>query len=119
MSIIKLLCRYQKDSSDKDSKAIEEELKIQEVIQGDKFDKDIEREKLVKAKGSYEYGPMVLNLKDVCMANSVDEEHTVLRFYNGVAYTFKISFDIYEAAYQAMTGLIVHDFTEPDVKLQK
>lgn len=112
-SIVKFLCRYQKDAVDKQSKEIEEELKVQELIQGDKFDKDSERDKLIKNSNAFDYGPMILNLKDVCHANHVDEIHTCLRFYNGQAYTYKIPFTEYEIVYQTLQGIVVNDFTAP------
>jgi hypothetical protein len=114
MSIVKFLCRYAKDSTDKASKAIEDELKVQEIIQGDKFDKEAEFAKLMTDKGNWDYGPMAINLKDIMIANQVDDEHTCVRFYNGVTYVFKVNFDMYEALYQALIGQIVHDFTAPE-----
>ena len=48
MPLIKVLARFQKESTDKLSKKINIELETQEIILGDKFNKDLERVNLEK-----------------------------------------------------------------------
>lgn len=114
MSVVKLLCRYQKSATDPHAKEIEQELDTLELIRGDKFNREEEREKLVQTSQNFDYGSFCFNLKDVQTFNHVDEIHTCIRFYNATAYTFKIKFQIFEALYTTLLGVMINDFTETD-----
>lgn len=103
--IIQLLCRYPRELNKKELELVEEELQVKSVI-NDNFDKEEERIKAIENLGfsKYEYGPFVLNLKDISNFNSVDEQHTCVRLYGGIAYVFKIGFEDFKELYQVCTG---------------
>lgn len=111
---IELLCKFIKDPSTESLEAIEQELQVQALIKGDDFDIEAEREKLLlNDSGNFEYAPMVIGLDGVASFNMVDEEHVCVRFHDTTKYNFKITYQQFKAVYQTVTGLIIHDFTNP------
>lgn len=110
---IELLCRYPKSLDDATMKEIDEELYNIELIQGDKFDRNKEYDKLTKGnKKAYEYGPFMLSLHDVMSVNEVDNDHICVRFKNGSMFVFKKSYEEFIAIYQTVLGVLVRNFTE-------
>lgn len=114
MAVIELLCRYNKESGDEIAKSIELELDTQAIIQGDKFNREVEKEKLIKSSNAFDYGPMMFNLKDVSGANHVDKRHTHITFYTMPGRTFKINYEQFKALYQTLLLVIINDFTNID-----
>lgn len=116
--IIKLLCRYSKTPNREEDEELNNELNIQALIQGENFDKDKERDKILKGRGNkapvYDYGPFIFDLKDVKQFNYVDRNHTCIRFYEGDTYTFKIQPQQFESIYSTVTGNVIMDLTRID-----
>ena len=117
--ILELLCRYPKELSQKELDALELELETDEIIKGDAFNKESEKEKRIRRIGKFEYGPFVLNVKDIMTFNYVDRKHTTLRFYGGIQYTFKINYTEFKSAYQALSGMLINTFIEDQETLAK
>ena len=109
--IIELLCRYFKDPDDEVLESINDELRTQELIQGESFNKSKEYNKLLKEHKCYEYGPFMLNLLDVKFANHVDKDHVALRFDDGNMFIFKIGYEEFKTVYQTLTAVVITSFT--------
>lgn len=110
---VELLCRYSKDAGSEVYKEIELALDTEEIIKGDKFDRDKARERMLKTnKNIFEYGSMVIDLKDISSYNSVDKYHTHVAFYNGRSFTYKVPFEIFKDLYQSLMSVLIHDFTD-------
>lgn len=112
---VKLLARFAKDQNSKESKEIDAELDIQRIIKQDAFNEEEERAKLMASESAFDYAETVLDMKDVCIFNSFGEDHTTARLYNGVAWTFKIPFLMFEAVYSSTLGVAIHDYTNPRI----
>lgn len=114
MPNVRMLARYARALSTKETKFIEKELETQEIIKGDKFNADTEREKVIKQNkiSPYEYGGMGFDLKDVARWNYVDDKHTCIEFYGGRTVVFKINMQEFEIILQSLLSIIVNDFTE-------
>lgn len=108
--IIEVLCRFSRVLSVDESKHIDEEIKLQEVLQGNDFDSELEKEKMYAELGQFEYSAMVLDLKDVSCFNQSDKEHTTLRFYNNATYTIKLTYENFKSVYQTLTGKVINVF---------
>lgn len=113
MSKVLFLCRFQKSPSDPIFQEIEESLNLRSVIEND-FDKEKERGVLMSGKDTYDYAPMLFDLKDVATSNLVDVDHTSVRMYNSFNYTLKVPFEKYITIYQSLLGLALNDFTQAD-----
>lgn len=113
MALVEILCRFSKDVDDETTKEINNELYILSVSQGDKFNEENERAKLVKEHGAYDYAPMVFNLRDVSKFNHIDNLHTYVKFYGEpVGYACKINFLQFKILYQSLLGgMMINDFT--------
>lgn len=109
--IIELLCRYRKDPDDEMHEYIEDELKTLSIVKGDSFDHEKEYNKLTKQNKLYDYGPFLLNLKDVKFVNQVDKNHTLIRFNSGDMFVFKIQYEQFKLIYQSLTSYIIRDFS--------
>lgn len=118
---IKLLGRFSKENAIADSIEIEEELKTQQLIRGDNFDIELERMKMSSKKKLYEYVPVVFDIKDTMLYNAVDRNHTNVKLYTGISYTFSISFDSFISLHQDALGIAVYDCTTqpPLIKFTK
>lgn len=112
--IVKLLCRYPKVVDTSLQKELEKELDIQRIIQGDAFDENKEKLKLIGSTNMYEYGPDVFNMKDVAKFNEADSEHVCVRFYMGGIFVYKVTQAQFEALYQMATNQVIHDCIEPE-----
>lgn len=110
--IIKLLGRFTKDSTDHIASEIEQELDTQELIQGDAFNRAQERQRLIQRYKAYDYVPIVFNLKDVALYNAVDAQHTSIKLYYNLSYTFRITLDQFTAVYQTFLGTTIKDYTQ-------
>lgn len=110
--IVEFLCRYSEVVDENYLVGIEEELDTQEIIKGNKFNREKEKQKLLKGKKAFEYGPVMFDLDDVETANSVDEEHTAIKFYSGVMRIIKFNYEEYKAVYQTMTSKLISSFLE-------
>lgn len=106
---IELLCRFNVDPDDATMDEINEKLNTEELIQGDRFNKNKEYLKLVKQHKLYDYTPLTFNLRDVRFINPVDNEHTTLRFFDGSMYTFKINYTNFKTIYQTLLATMIHD----------
>jgi hypothetical protein len=108
--IVELLCRFTKEIAQEASSSVEEELDILEIVKGGEFDRDKERERLLNQEDKYEYGAMVFNLKDVYTFNSVDDQHTSVRFYNGISFTLKVGYDEFKSIYAKVGQFVINKF---------
>lgn len=106
-------CRFQKSPNDPIFEEIERELDTQQIIESD-FDREKERLKLMTGPDTYDYAPIMFDLKDIATANYVDVMHTSVRMYNTHNYTIKIPFDKFIDVLQTLLGTTVNDFTEVD-----
>lgn len=108
--MIELLCRYNKPLDESLSKQIENLLSTERIIQGDDFDEEMSRKRILrdmkKSEVSYEYGEFVLNLKDIVAFNRLDNIHTAVRFINSVC-VFKIDYQTFKEMYQEEMGIII------------
>lgn len=102
-----------KELSRDEIKEIDESLEIRKLVEPD-FDLKAERDTIINSNIKFEYGPFVLNLKDVETFNLVDNNHTCIRLYSGKIYTFKIKHELFIALYQTLTGKLVQDFSNED-----
>ena len=111
--VIELLCRYPKDPASEDFSQFDEELDLMAVIQGDNFNREKERNKLIKKENvdKFEYGPFSFDLKDIVSFNMVDADHTCVRMYGNVGYVFKINYDEFRTIYQTLSGRVINDFS--------
>ena len=91
--------------------SINDELRTQELIQGESFNKSKEYNKLLKHNKCYEYGPFMLDLRDVKFANHVDSEHTALRFDDGNMFIFKIGYEEFKTVYQTLLATVITNYT--------
>lgn len=110
--IVRMIGRFLKEKSDSISREIEDELDTQELINGDNFNRDEERNKLIIKHKAFDYTPIVFNLKDVMLYNRVDTNHTSVKFYNAPGYTFKITELQFSYIYQMFLGCNIMDFTQ-------
>lgn len=118
--MIELLCRYRGEVNPEEDEDFQLELDTQEILQGNKFDKDREVAKYLKDKGSsFQYGPFAFEVQDVAKFNRVDEEHTCLRFIQGETYVFKVKYEEYKMIHQTFTGVIINNLTDVSkIKIQ-
>ena len=107
---IKLLGRFSKDNDDANTE-IEDELKMQQLIQGDSYNVDRERQKLISKLKAYDYVPIILNLKDVMLYNTVDDKHISVKLYGGISFTFLIRIEEFIALHQELLGIAIYDCT--------
>lgn len=117
--MIELICRYSKPLSEDINKQLSEHLSEQRIILGDDdFDADQEKSKFLKDLDEmFEYGPFTFSMKDVCAFNSLDEEHTAVRFYNNAVCAFKINYDQFKEIYQDVTQILIKEYIfEEDAK---
>ena len=76
MKKVIFLSRFQKSPSDPIFQEIEDDLRIQGLTEPG-FDKEREFNKLLDQNTKlFEYQPLMIDIKDVNSANSVDNEHT-------------------------------------------
>lgn len=111
--IIEVLAKFNRDISAKERKAIDDEVETEALINSD-YDIEKEREKLIKERNYFDYGPLVCNLKDVSFFNHVDKNHTCIRFYTREAFTIKMPYIKFKVLYQSTLGVYINDFTESD-----
>lgn len=107
------LCRFQKNPNDPVFKDIEDELKLGKVIDSD-YDYEKERSILMANAELYDYAPILLDLKDICTSNTVDDQHTSVKLYNTFSHVLKVPFDKFCAIYQGLLAIAINDFTEID-----
>ena len=110
--IVEFLCRYSANPKSIALKEIEEELNIQEIIQGEKFNRESERETMLAEAKAYEYGPVLFDFTDIESANPVDKDHTMVKYYTGMLRILKISYDQYKAIYSTVEGKLITSFVD-------
>jgi hypothetical protein len=111
--MIELLCRYNKPLDDTLSKQIENLLSTERIIQGDNFDEEFERKRILKelkqTDSGYEYGEFVFNLKDVTAFNRIDKQHVAVRFFNNSVCIFKMEYQDFKEMYQFEMGVMIKE----------
>ena len=115
---VKLLGRFSKDEDSTANSEIEDELRIQQLLHGDSFDTNRERQKLISKLKAYDYVPIVLNLKDIMLYNMVDDKHTSVKLYGGISFTFLITMDQFMGLHQDFLGIMIYDCTQPQLKIK-
>ena len=104
------MCRFQKSPSDPIFKEIDADLYLKSVTLNN-FNMEEEREKLMENVDLYDYAPIFFDLKDIAVANSVDETHTSVRLYSSLIYILRVPFDKYFNIYQTLIGVAINDFS--------
>lgn len=107
-----MLGRFMKEETSKVIRDIEEELETQELIKGDDFNYEQERNKLMRKHRAFDYAPIVFNLKDVALFNYVDAQHTSVKMSIGLSYTFRITCAQFENLYEQFIGQPIRDYTQ-------
>jgi hypothetical protein len=109
--IVELPCRYLKKLDKDAQRELDRQLDTERIIQGEDFDEEAERLRLVEEEEQYEYGLFTFNMKDICAFNEIDAGHTAVRFYNNAICVFKLEYIIFKQLYQEVTGLAIRTLT--------
>ena len=120
--MVEFLCKFPKEESltidDQTMDELDAELKIQEIIKGDQYNREKEKLKFFKDKGielggmEFEVIPLLINLKDVETANPFDKETTILKTYTGDARILKLPYSEFKMIYQTLMHSPIHSFTD-------
>jgi len=105
---IELMVKWTDVREDEDFK---EELKMKKLLGEIEDGEPIKQEKVVT------YGPLVIDAKDIKSFNWVDDNHTVIRMYDGESYCINMPYEIWSEVFIRITGETIIKYT--DIAIRK